>query len=104
MVKPPVVFIVGLLKARRRGIDTDLGVDLQPGRAAALRPPNVAGWDESHWLDTSTFGAAGGRYRDGPGRSIDPGILRRRRVPQVGGERALRYWGKPASPARPASS
>ena len=56
MVKPPVVYIAGLLRARRRGVDTsDWSWIVRPRRAAALRPPNVAGWDDDRWLDTSTF-------------------------------------------------
>jgi len=56
LVKPPVVFIVGMLKARRRYIDTDAWAwitDLAGQQPFA--PPNVSGWDETRWLDTSTF-------------------------------------------------
>ncbi len=30
-------------------------MDLRHGRHAPFRPPNVSGWDEERWLDTSTF-------------------------------------------------
>jgi uncharacterized protein (DUF1800 family) len=56
MVKPPVVYTAGMLRALGAGIDTD-------GWAWRNRmcgqqlfyPPNVAGWDDGRWLDTSTF-------------------------------------------------
>jgi len=56
MVKPPAVYTAGLLRALGRGIDTDDWAWL--GSLAGQQlfyPPNVAGWDDSRWLDTSTF-------------------------------------------------
>jgi hypothetical protein len=56
LVKPPVVFNAGLLRLMRRGIDTDAWTWL--GRLAGqmlFMPPNVSGWDDSTWLDTSTW-------------------------------------------------
>ncbi len=56
MVKPPVVYIAGLLRALGRGIDTTAWVWLSEGAGQRLfYPPNVAGWDDSRWLDTNTF-------------------------------------------------
>jgi uncharacterized protein (DUF1800 family) len=56
MVKPPVVYIAGLLRALGRGIDTTAWVWLAEGAGQRLfYPPNVAGWDDSRWLDTNTF-------------------------------------------------
>jgi uncharacterized protein (DUF1800 family) len=56
MVKPPTVYTAGLLRAIGRGIDSDrwfrLGI---LGGQRLFYPPNVAGWDESRWLDTVTF-------------------------------------------------
>ena len=55
MVKPPVVFIAGMLRAIRRAIDTDAWVWLAEGAGQRLfYPPDVGGWDDSKWLDTST--------------------------------------------------
>lgn len=56
MMKPPVVYTAGMLRALGTGIDTD-------GWAWRNRmcgqqlfyPPNVAGWQDDRWLDTSTF-------------------------------------------------
>ena len=56
MVIPPVVFNVGLLRAVGRGIDTSAWVWLADFTGQRLFfPPNVAGWDDTRWLDTSTM-------------------------------------------------
>ena len=56
MVKPPVVFTAGLLRRLELGIDTSawVGLDALAGQQL-FYPPNVAGWDETRWLDTATF-------------------------------------------------
>jgi uncharacterized protein DUF1800 len=55
MVKPPVVFLAGMLRALRRAIDTEAWVWLCEGAGQVLfYPPDVSGWDDSRWLDTST--------------------------------------------------
>jgi uncharacterized protein (DUF1800 family) len=56
MVKPPAVYIAGLLRGLNRGIDTTAWVWLAEGAGQRLfYPPNVAGWDDERWLDTATF-------------------------------------------------
>ena len=58
MVKPPVGrSSPGMLRARRRGVETeDWTLDLATWPASgSSRPPNVSGWDDERWLDTSTF-------------------------------------------------
>lgn len=58
MVKPPVVFNAGLLRALGRPIDTRSWVWLGEGAGQRLfYPPSVAGWDDERWLDTATFRA-----------------------------------------------
>ena len=58
MVKPPVVYTAGLLRALGRGIDTDAWSWLTPMTGQTLfEPPNVAGWDDDRWLDTGTWRA-----------------------------------------------
>lgn len=58
MVKPPVVYLAGLLRTLGRGIDTDAWVWLCYLMGQQLfRPPNVAGWEDTRWLDTSTMRA-----------------------------------------------
>jgi uncharacterized protein (DUF1800 family) len=56
MVKPPVVYTAGLLRALGRGIDTTAWVSLDQAAGQMLfYPPNVAGWDDDRWLDTASF-------------------------------------------------
>jgi uncharacterized protein (DUF1800 family) len=56
MVKPPVVFTAGLLRSLERGVDTAAWVWLDALAGQQLfYPPNVAGWDETRWLDSATF-------------------------------------------------
>lgn len=55
MVKPPVVFNAGLLRALARPIDRTDWSWLSEGAGQTLfYPPDVAGWDDNRWLDTST--------------------------------------------------
>jgi uncharacterized protein (DUF1800 family) len=55
LVTPPVVFNAGLLRASGRYIDTTDWAWLCAGAGQQLfYPPNVAGWDFTRWLDTST--------------------------------------------------
>src|SRR3954453_19803541 len=56
MVKPPVVANAGLLRALGRGIDTDDWAYLSSETGQTLfSPPNVSGWDDERWMDTSTW-------------------------------------------------
>ncbi|HEX2085727.1 MAG TPA: DUF1800 domain-containing protein, partial [Solirubrobacteraceae bacterium] len=56
MVKPPVVYNAGLLRLRGRGIDIDAWAWLGDLCGQQLfQPPNVSGWNDSGWLDTSTL-------------------------------------------------
>jgi uncharacterized protein (DUF1800 family) len=55
MVKPPVVFLAGLLRMLQRGIDGEYWTWYSEGAGQRLfYPPDVSGWDDSRWLDTST--------------------------------------------------
>jgi hypothetical protein len=56
MVKPPVVYTAGLLRALGRRVEGESWVWLLEGAGQRLfYPPNVAGWDDERWLDTATF-------------------------------------------------
>jgi uncharacterized protein (DUF1800 family) len=58
MVKPPTVYLASMLRARRRGIDTTAWVRLCERAGQRLfNPPDVAGWDDSRWLDTARMQA-----------------------------------------------
>ena len=55
MVKPPVVLLAGMLRALRRSIDTESWIWYSQNAGQRLfRPPDVSGWDDTRWLDTST--------------------------------------------------
>jgi len=58
MVKPPAVYVTGLLRALKRGIDTESWTWLMSLAGQQLfYPPNVAGWDDARWLDTASYRA-----------------------------------------------
>jgi uncharacterized protein (DUF1800 family) len=93
MVKPPVVFAAGMLRARGRGVQTTQWFRLAPTSGQRLfYPPNVAGWDETRWLDTATF----------RGRWFLAALLTEGGASTAGGgpealvDRALSYWHRPA--------
>jgi uncharacterized protein (DUF1800 family) len=86
LVKPPVVFNAGMLRALGRGIDIDdwVGYGDQMGQRL-FHPPNVSGWPKGRWLDTSTFK---GRWDCATAAltpfTIDPhGTLRKRKRPET---------------------
>jgi hypothetical protein len=58
MVKPPVVHLAGMLRALGRQIDTEAWTWLCDAAGQVLFwPPNVSGWDDRRWLDTSRMRA-----------------------------------------------
>ena len=104
LVKPPVVFIVGMLKARERHIDTDEWVWISDlAGQQPFNPPNVAGWDETRWLDTSTLRGrwAAAATAVEPDEVADDGHYPDpKENPQAALERALHFWSYPRlSPA-----
>ena len=55
MVKPPTVFVAGMLRARKRGITSNSWNWVLSGCGQVLYyPPDVSGWDDKRWLDTNT--------------------------------------------------
>ena len=96
MVKPPIVYIAGMLRARERGIDKDSWSWI-PDMAGQrpFRPPNVAGWDEERWLDTSSWR---GRWF-AASYITDPdelkGTYSKTETPDEAVDNALGYWGDP---------
>jgi uncharacterized protein (DUF1800 family) len=97
MVKPPVVFNAGLLRRLGDGIKTTAYAWLGAMAGQQLfYPPNVGGWDESHWLDTATWR---GRWWIAQTvlqrHALDPG-----KNPQTGDaaalvDQALVFWKQP---------
>jgi hypothetical protein len=58
MVKPPVVQLASMLRATGRYIDTYSWVWLcEEAGQQLFWPPNVSGWDDTRWLDTSRMRA-----------------------------------------------
>jgi len=98
MVKPPVVFCAGVMRARERTVDHDWfwWFASDSGQRLYL-PPNVSGWNDQGWLDTSTLR---GRWRlvstvVDRGRA-EPDGYDPAESPQLALERALQWWGNPS--------
>ena len=97
MVKSPAVFNAGLLRRLGRGVDTTAYAWL--GSMAGQRlfyPPNVAGWDDSRWLDTATFRGRWwiATYVLKP-YALDPGKATQPFDAQALLDGALAFWNKP---------
>ena len=96
MAKPPVVFIVGVLRTRALGIDeTSAAWVLELAGEGLLEPPYLSGWDESRWLEAP---ALRGRWTAaastvGPD-GVDPSDVGFEDS-RAAVDRALRYWGGP---------
>jgi uncharacterized protein (DUF1800 family) len=98
MVKPPVVYTAGLLRARGRGIDTDAWTWIGSLSGQQLfRPPTVAGWDDTRWLDTATFRGrwVTANYAIGSAE-LDPETATEPFDAAALVERALAFWGNPS--------
>jgi hypothetical protein len=55
LVKAPVVYTAGLMRARGRSITTNMWTwRCSVAGQELFRPPNVAGWKDHAWLDTAT--------------------------------------------------
>jgi uncharacterized protein (DUF1800 family) len=99
MVKPPIVYLVGLLRGMKRGIDTEEWnwVSYLAGQRLFF-PPDVSGWQEDQWLDTSTWRgrwfiamrASETKMLDTDKDTADPD-----ESAAVGVDRALAFWGNP---------
>jgi hypothetical protein len=98
MVKPPIVQLAGMLRGIDRYIDSDVWV-WESGLIGQtpFYPPNVAGWDETQWLNTATWL---GRF------NLTNAIIKPRRVlnpskavveanPDKITEHAISFWGDP---------
>jgi uncharacterized protein (DUF1800 family) len=97
MVKPPIVHAAGLLRRIGAGItNTDWSWIGELSGQQLFYPPNVAGWDDTRWLDTATFrGRWAGVQRILEGRSLDPAKgTTPSDAPEVLGK-ALAFWNEP---------
>ncbi len=103
MVKPPIVYTAGLLRALGRGIDTDAWAWLTEMSGQTLfQPPNVAGWDDTRWIDTATwrgrwmaanYALEGHTLTPDPDKTKYPSM--RRQSPAEAVDAAHRFWGRP---------
>ena len=95
MAKPPVVFMVGMLRASGRGVDDSSAAwILELAREGLLDPSNLCGWDESRWLENPGLrarwtAAANTVGPDADDPSDEVGV----EGPRAAVDRALRYWG-----------
>jgi hypothetical protein len=100
MVKPPVVQLAGMLRALGRGVDTDSWVWLcEPTGQVLFRPPNVSGWDDNRWLDTSRMRARWNMVDYAlDGISVDAwsGTYSTTETADEALNRAIASWGSPA--------
>jgi len=98
MIKPPIVQIAGMHRGRKGGIVTDSWVWISEGAGQRpFDPPNVAGWDETRWLDTARLGgrwdAAAQTTREDEIDTDAPYDVKETSREAL--NRALKYWGKP---------
>jgi uncharacterized protein (DUF1800 family) len=98
MVKPPIVHLAGLLRRIGAGITTtDWAWIGSLSGQQLFYPPNVAGWDDTRWLDTATFR---GRWiaveRILQDRKLDPAKGKKAMDADTVLRRALAFWNKPA--------
>jgi len=100
MAKPPVVYTAGLLRSLGDRIATEdwVWLDIMAGQLL-FYPPNVSGWNDGRWLDTSTFrarwqlaGRALRKHAVHPERTKGVDVPR---DPEKLVNRALEFWGSP---------
>ena len=98
MVKPPVVFAAGLLRASGQGVSTETWISRLAAAGQMLGdPPNVAGWNDRAWLNTSTHSARWGIVSEAlRGRVVSSAAYAgRTETPPDAVESALAAWGNP---------
>jgi uncharacterized protein (DUF1800 family) len=100
MAKPPAVYLAGMLRQLGDRVTTEdwVWLSIQAGQLL-FYPPNVSGWNDSRWLDTSTFRArwhlAGRVLRK---HAIHPEKHKGYDLPSDPDKlvnRALEFWGSP---------
>jgi len=98
MVKPPIVFIAGMLRARGKGVNTESWswISDMAGQRP-FQPPNVAGWDEERWLDTSSFRGRwiAATYITGDDEVDPEARYSDDETPDEAVKKALKFWADP---------
>jgi uncharacterized protein (DUF1800 family) len=98
LVKSPAVYTAGLLRRLGRGIDTTAWAWLGSMAGQQLfYPPNVAGWDDTRWLDTATWRGRWwiAQYVLQP-YALDPGKAKQPYDATALVDSALAFWNHPA--------
>ena len=98
MVKPPAVAAAGMLRALGGAVDHPFWWWTAPDAGQRLYfPPDVAGWRDERWLDTST---TRGRWTVVAwllsSRALDPGRPYPAQTAEAAVAGALAFWGDPA--------
>jgi hypothetical protein len=100
MVKPPVVQLAGVLRVLGRPVDTEAWSWLcEEAGQRLFWPPNVSGWDDNRWLDTSRMRARWNIVTYAlEGISVDPWNDKYDpdESPSAALMRAIASWGSPA--------
>jgi len=98
MVKSPVLYTAGLLRRLGRTIDTTAWTWLDAMTGQQLfYPPNVAGWDDTRWLDTATWRGRWwiAQYALNP-YALDPGKAKQPDDADKLVHDAIGFWRQPA--------
>ena len=97
MVKPPTVFVAGMLRARKRGITSNSWNWVLSGCGQVLYyPPDVSGWDDKRWLDTNTtLGRWEAVVMALEGDTADPNADYPPETPNEALAQARVFWGAP---------
>ena len=97
MVKPPTVFVAGMLRARKRGITSNSWNWVLSGCGQVLYyPPDVSGWDDKRWLDTNTtLGRWEAVVMALEGDTADPNADYPPETPNEALKQARVFWGAP---------
>ena len=102
MIKPPAVYIAGLLRATGQTITEEDWTWISDMAGQMLfHPPNVAGWDETRWLDTATFRGRWVAANNTHGASaLNPDPEKTAydvtETAEAAVARAIEFWGNPA--------
>ena len=97
MIKPPVVYVAGMLRQTGTHVTTDDWVwMLDEMGQRPFYPPNVSGWEQNEaWLSTSSlrmrFQAAASLLQD----AIKDGSVPEKRTPEQAIDRSLAFAGRP---------
>ncbi|HXV32584.1 MAG TPA: DUF1800 domain-containing protein [Gaiellaceae bacterium] len=101
MMKPPVVQVAGMHRARGRRVNSEAWSWISSLDGQRLfYPPNVAGWDDARWLDTSSLRGRwiGANHLASP-YALDVDAWRGRLPLDAGNlvDRAAAFWGSPTT-------